>query len=264
MWASDLVTVIKLRTKTIGLTSTFFMLYDFLDYFNKDDATELERDKFLAIIDQIFKDWSPIEKEAIIFQYTDWENLENGYLNQKAVADVVGDYFFICPSNLFAYLYSEAGGTVYYYFFTHRTTVNPWGTWMGVLHADEIDYVFGLPLNRSLGYSDIEEDLSRRIMGYYKKFAATGRPVGRREEWPLYTRDQPMYYEWNGVTTGLGKGPRATGCAFWNELMPILRKKQGGGICESEMQKALNSASIVGPESLGWLISLFTFFYWNI
>ncbi|KAG7156934.1 Acetylcholinesterase-like 3 [Homarus americanus] len=239
------------------------MLYDFLDYFNKDDATELERDKFLAIIDQIFKDWSPIEKEAIIFQfspvspqpvsppplspsshqyllhqYTDWENLENGYLNQKAVADVVGDYFFICPSNLFAYLYSEAGGTVYYYFFTHRTTVNPWGTWMGVLHADEIDYVFGLPLNR--------------------------RPVGRREEWPLYTRDQPMYYEWNGVTTGLGKGPRATGCAFWNELMPILRKKQGGGICESEMQKALNSASIVGPESLGWLISLFTFFYWNI
>ncbi|KAK8750435.1 hypothetical protein OTU49_014826 [Cherax quadricarinatus] len=243
---------------------TYFMLYDFLSYFNKDEATDLQRDKFLEIINEIFKDWSAIEKEAIIFQYTDWDNIEDGFLNQKAVADVVGDYFFICPSNLFAYLYSEAGGTVYYYFFTHRTSLNPWGSWMGVLHGDEIDYVFGLPLNKSNGYTDIEVDLSRRIMSYYKKFAATGRPVDPNVEWPLYTREQPFYFEWNAVTRGIGKGPRATGCAFWNELMPILREKQGGGICESEMQKALNEGSPLTPRSLGWVIPMVSLLYWNM
>ncbi|XP_071515946.1 acetylcholinesterase-like isoform X2 [Panulirus ornatus] len=243
---------------------TYFMLYDFLSYFDKDEPSYLERDKFLEIINEIFKEWSPLEREAILFQYTDWENLEDGYLNQKAVADVVGDYFFICPSNLFAYLYAEAGGKVYYYFFTHRTSINPWGAWMGVLHADEIDYVFGLPLNRSLGYSEMEEQFSRDIMGYYKRFAATGRPVDESINWPLYTREKMQYFEWNPVSNSIGKGPRVTGCAFWNELMPILREKEGGGICESEMQKALNTATPIRANLLGRVFSLFTLFYLSI
>lgn len=52
-------------------------------------------------------------------QYTDWEHVNDGYLNQKMVGDVVGDYFFICPTNDFAELAAERGMKVYYYFFTH-------------------------------------------------------------------------------------------------------------------------------------------------
>ncbi|KOX70694.1 Acetylcholinesterase [Melipona quadrifasciata] len=33
---------------------------------------------------------------SIVLQYTDWEDAYNGYIYQKMVADVVGDYFFIC------------------------------------------------------------------------------------------------------------------------------------------------------------------------
>lgn len=40
------------------------------------------------------------------------------------------------------------------------------------------------------------------------------------EEWPLYTKAQPNYFILNAETTGLGKGPRAHTCAFWNEFLP--------------------------------------------
>lgn len=52
------------------------------------------------------------------FQYTDWENIKDGYANQNALGDLVGDYFFVCPTNLFANVFAEQGGNVYYYFFT--------------------------------------------------------------------------------------------------------------------------------------------------
>lgn len=56
---------------------------------------------------------------SCLFQYTDWEHVNDGYLNQKMVGDVVGDYFFICPTNDFAELAAERGMKVYYYYFTH-------------------------------------------------------------------------------------------------------------------------------------------------
>ena len=47
---------------------TYFILYDFIDYFEKDGPSFLQRDKFVEIIHTIFKNFSRIEREAIIFQ----------------------------------------------------------------------------------------------------------------------------------------------------------------------------------------------------
>lgn len=55
----------------------------------------------------------------IFLQYTDWEHVNDGYLNQKMVGEIVGDYFFICPTNEFAQVAAERGMKVYYYYFTH-------------------------------------------------------------------------------------------------------------------------------------------------
>jgi acetylcholinesterase len=57
-------------------------------------------------------------------QYTDWEHLGDGYLNQKKIAEVVGDYFFICPTNLFAEYFAARGTRVYYYYFTQVKLVS--------------------------------------------------------------------------------------------------------------------------------------------
>ena len=59
-----------------------------------------------------------------MFQYTDWEHLGDGYLNQKKIAEVVGDYFFVCPTNLFAEYFAARGARVYYYYFTQVRLVS--------------------------------------------------------------------------------------------------------------------------------------------
>lgn len=49
-------------------TGTYFLLYDFIDYFEKDSPTALPREKFLEIMNTIFSKASEAERETIIFQ----------------------------------------------------------------------------------------------------------------------------------------------------------------------------------------------------
>lgn len=68
------------------------------------------------------KQWATLllssQRSTLVLQYTDWEHANDGYLNQKMIGDVVGDYFFICPTNHFAQAFADHGLKVYYYFFT--------------------------------------------------------------------------------------------------------------------------------------------------
>jgi len=51
------------------VAGTYFILYDFIEYFKKDDTgSSLERDKFIEIIKTIFKSLSDLERQAILFQ----------------------------------------------------------------------------------------------------------------------------------------------------------------------------------------------------
>lgn len=49
-------------------TGTYFLLYDFIDYFSREAATSLSREKFLEIMNTIFAKVTDAEREAIIFQ----------------------------------------------------------------------------------------------------------------------------------------------------------------------------------------------------
>lgn len=63
---------------------------------------------------------------------------------------------------------------VYLYLFDHRASNLAWPEWMGVIHGYEIEFVFGLPLEKRLNYTVEEEKLSRRMMRYWANFARTG------------------------------------------------------------------------------------------
>ena len=79
------------------------------------------------------------------------------------------------PNNfLYFSRYAETFNDVYLYYFEHRASNNPWPSWTGVLHGDEIDYIFGTPLNDTFGFNDKEKQLSRDMMTYWANFARTG------------------------------------------------------------------------------------------
>lgn len=50
------------------LAGTYFLLYDFIDYFERDAPTSLPREKFIEIMNTIFSKASEAERETIIFQ----------------------------------------------------------------------------------------------------------------------------------------------------------------------------------------------------
>lgn len=56
-------------------------------------------------------------------QYTGWESGNDGYQNQQQVSQAVADHFFICPTNEWAMGMADSGAKVYYYYFTHVSTI---------------------------------------------------------------------------------------------------------------------------------------------
>ena len=108
------------------------------------------------------------------FQYTYWLDPENDDKNIHALDMATSDSQFVCPLNQFAGRYSSLGVPVYAYFFTERYLSNPWPDWMGVLHGDEIFFVFGEPFKYRDNFTDAERALSRQMIIDWTNFAKTG------------------------------------------------------------------------------------------
>lgn len=53
------------------------------------------------------------------------------------------------------------------------------------------------------------------------------KPVIDESEWPKYSKESPIYYIYDAVNVGHGKGPRAAACEFWNGLMPEIQSFAG-------------------------------------
>ena len=115
-----------------------------------------------------------VGREAIIYEYTDWLNPNDPLKNRDALDKMVGDYAFTCAVVDYGHRFAETGHNVYMYYFSERASTNPWPTWSGVLHGDEIAFIFGEPLNRSKNYDQSEIALSKRMMSYWANFAKTG------------------------------------------------------------------------------------------
>ena len=172
--------------------------------------------------------YTQVGQEAIIFEYTDWLNPLNPLKNRDALDKMVGDYNFACPVVDMAHRYSETGNNVYMYFFSERASTSAWPTWSGVLHGDEIAFIFGEPLNRSKHYDQSEIALSKRMMSYWANFAKTGNPslsadgTWTNEYWPMHTSIKRETLELNGNFTRVLEGLRVRKCAFWRKFLPKL------------------------------------------
>ena len=92
----------------------------------------------------------------------------------NTLEQIVGDRGFKCPVERLAKEFYHRHLPVYYYEYGHRTSVNPWADWMGVMHGYEIDHVFGLPLAPSSKYTEQEKKFSRDLIKYWTNFAKSG------------------------------------------------------------------------------------------
>nr|CAD7426421.1 unnamed protein product [Timema monikensis] len=152
----------------------YFILYYLTELFRKEENVYVTREEFLQGVRELNPYVNNVARQAIIFEYTDWLNPDDPIKNRDALDKMVGDYHFTCNVNEFAHRYAETGNNVYMYYFKYRSANNPWPSWTGVMHADEINYVFGEPLNPGMNYLPQEVELSRRMMKYWANFAKTG------------------------------------------------------------------------------------------
>ena len=153
---------------------TYFIIYHLTELFKQSEDVRLTREDFKKTVKDLTPNMNPIGQEAIMYQYTDWLDPHDTIKNRDAIDKIVGDYHFTCHVNRLADKYASVGEEVYMYYFTHRSTQNPWPKWMGTMHGDEINFIFGEPLNRRLGYTEKEIELSRRMMKCWANFAKSG------------------------------------------------------------------------------------------
>lgn len=153
---------------------TYFIIYHLTELFKNSEDVFLTREDFKKTVKELTPNMNPIGQEAIMYQYTDWLNPHDQIKNRDAIDKIVGDYHFTCHVNRIADKYASSGNDVFMYYFTHRSTQNPWPKWMGTMHGDEISFIFGEPLNPKYGYNQQEIELSRKMMKFWANFAKNG------------------------------------------------------------------------------------------
>nr|AFI47642.1 ace-1(R) [Plutella xylostella] len=207
----------------------YFILYYLTELFPKEENVGISREQYLQAVRELNPYVNDVARQAIVFEYTDWLNPDDPIRNRNALDKMVGDYHFTCGVNEFAHRYAETGNNVYTYYYKHRSKNNPWPSWTGVMHGDEINYVFGEPLNPGKNYSPEEVEFSKTIMRYWANFARTGNPSQSpngeltKVHWPVHTAFGREYLSLSVNSSGtVGHGLRVKQCAFWQKYLPQL------------------------------------------
>ncbi|XP_032553819.1 cholinesterase [Chiroxiphia lanceolata] len=206
--------------------------------FSKDSDGLVNKTQFETALTLAFPGVSKLAIESIIFQYTDWENEHKPEHYCDAADDAVGDYNIICPVMEFCTKFAQLGNNVFFYFFEHRSSKLPWPEWMGVMHGYEIEFVFGLPLERKVNYTKAEEILSRSMMRDWATFAKTGAPNGTLIDgirWPAFTSTEQKYLTLNTSIPEILTKLRAQQCRFWKYFFPKVLEMTGN-IDEAERE----------------------------
>ncbi|XP_053455875.1 cholinesterase isoform X1 [Nycticebus coucang] len=216
---------------------TAFLVYG-APGFSKDNNSIITRKEFQEGLQLFFPRVSEFGKESIFFHYTDWLDDQRPENYREALDDVVGDYNLICPALEFTKKFSESGNNAFFYYFEHRSSKLPWPEWMGVMHGYEIEFVFGLPLERRAHYTNAEDVLSRSIMKRWANFAKYGNPNGMQNNstrWPVFKSPEYKYLTLNTESSRIFTKLRAQQCRFWTLFFPKVLEMTGN-IDEAEQE----------------------------
>ncbi|XP_045205175.2 cholinesterase 2-like isoform X1 [Mercenaria mercenaria] len=206
----------------------YFMIYFYPDIFPDIwNPSPLDRNQFSKTVCREAGCQGGLDLEGILFTYEASSLPSSRGSYRDILDDIIGDLNFKCSVRSLASYYADVSdGRTYLYSFEYRHSANPWPSWMGSLHGYEIEIVFGQPFNRQLNYSDIDREVSAKVMDYFTTFARNGNLGSYSNEWPEFTTDSEKHivFSQNG-STHIREGFRTKECSFWEYLMPKLRQQ---------------------------------------
>uniref|UniRef100_A0A2C9JKE7 Carboxylic ester hydrolase n=1 Tax=Biomphalaria glabrata TaxID=6526 RepID=A0A2C9JKE7_BIOGL len=241
---------------------TWLLVYYEAQHFNIVTESLISRRQYDEVMSSIFqyypqfpKELNHMAREAIRFKYIDWIDPEDQVRLRGQVEKAVGDHFFTCSVVGFAKALAKAGQDVYLYRFSQRMSSHDWPKWMGVMHGDEIFFVFGLPLKYSHKFTREEKELSRKMMTFWSNFAKTGNPnrgPGELDmrEWPKFRHNEQLYLNlstdmFNSSANIWGQGVRTEYCGFLDNYIPHLVRSEPSYSTNCSMTAASTSKAIL-------------------
>ena len=148
--------------------------------------------------------------DAILAHYP----LANFPTPNRAIAEVTGDAFFVCPTRHSARGAARAGAPIYLYSFD-RVPEQAFLADLGVFHSMEIPFVFGTDGTFPLGFAGASgAPVADAVQQMWTRFAETGEPG---PAWPRYDEAGDQFLKIDApVSTGVAL--KAAPCTFWDSL----------------------------------------------
>ena len=176
----------------------------------KEDTITVQQVK--SMIKLLFMMFKVDKTEEIVEYYTrHFTNETKAELLKLAVSDAFGDYHLICPTVLFGEAFAKAtpANTHYSYRLMLPLTMPVMGCkgWMGVCHAEDVLYMFGLPVRmEGISFTESETKLSRDMLRAWANFAKMGHPgkmdhVKWHQSLEHATKNKPQYVNFMALDT---------------------------------------------------------------
>jgi acetylcholinesterase len=165
----------------------FFLFLSFPEYRSFASKPNITQAKFQELVSSFFKYLPSYPTEA---NQTTLDSIINRYSYDnssyyESLDDAVGEYHFVAPVRNFADFYANQRQEVYFYHYSHVSSIRTFPPWFGSSHNDELPYVFGAPLNPQNNYTSNEVTLSKKMLKYWSNFAKYNNPND-----PLNTRPE--------------------------------------------------------------------------
>ncbi|XP_068670380.1 neuroligin-4, X-linked-like [Montipora foliosa] len=160
---------------------------------------------------------------AVEFMYTPWPDNNDKLALRSQLVDMIGDYMFFAPSHEVADIHSQFA-PVYMYKFAHPATLSVrTEPWMGVPHAENVPFDFGMPLLPMFSSinSEADRNVSLLIMAIHVNFARSGDPTLGNIPWERYNSSHRAYLRVD-PNPKMAESFNPRRMAFWNDYYPKL------------------------------------------
>uniref|UniRef100_A0A915MHX9 Carboxylesterase type B domain-containing protein n=1 Tax=Meloidogyne javanica TaxID=6303 RepID=A0A915MHX9_MELJA len=221
------------------------------------------RDKILRTLVRNIFDFHRSEiLQAILNEYTDWENPKNHSKSMRnGLMEILGDLLFTAPLIETAKAHSLDEGPIkaantFFFVFTHETNAwmkeQPNSGLQGSFTGDHLPYILGHPFtaggdlsdgslstNKLLQFSPEDKQISRVMMTFMANFVKSGdptRPLPMSSQsniedrfqglpWPQFSSQTREAYLEISTRPRVKNYYRNSNVQFWNGFIPILNKR---------------------------------------